>query len=238
MKTALLNYMVTLVRIPLQQETNVRSDFAAATNEFRRLARPTRGMRGRGPGRRRQGDPVPVTHDELRAWFIGSLPDDWFEGPVELAFDRDEIIATGALAAPSLGDQASADDVPDRNDDQQVAEQARIASFRADTRARRVSVAERAEALYERKVTWGASCGDTTTLFTTAKVPVMTRLNFEDRATLDTLIDAGVARSRAEALAWCVQLVADNEGAWIAELREAMSNVEQARAKGPASTRA
>jgi hypothetical protein len=223
----------------------MHSDFAAAKNEFRRLTRPTRGMRGRGPGRRRQADPVPATHDELRAWFIGSLPDDWFDGPVQLAFDRDEIIVTGALTAPELGDQkpsdqAPADQIPpdeSRADSNTVAEQARIASFRADTRDKRISVAERAEALYERKVTWGASCGTTSTLFTTANVPVMTRLRFEDRATLDILIDAGVARSRAEALAWCVQLVADNEGEWISELRDAMSTVEQARSKGPSSTR-
>ena len=39
---------------------------------------------------------------------------------------------------------------------------------------------------------------------------------------LDTLVDAGVARSRSHALAWCVRLVGDHEGEWIDQLREAI----------------
>ena len=53
------------------------------------------------------------------------------------------------------------------------------------------------------------------------------------RRVLDTLIDAGVARSRSEALAWCVRLVAQHEADWIAELRDAMSKVEEVRRRGP-----
>jgi len=44
-----------------------------------------------------------------------------------------------------------------------------------------------------------------------------------------------VARSRSEALAWCVRLVGKNEEAWIGRLREALVSVEQVRAEGPAS---
>ena len=64
-------------------------------------------------------------------------------------------------------------------------------------------------------MSWGAVCGDSTVLFTTAGVPVMTRLRMGDRRVLDTLIEAGVARSRSEALAWCVRLVAEHESDWI-----------------------
>jgi hypothetical protein len=51
---------------------------------------------------------------------------------------------------------------------------------------------------------------------------------------LDTLVDAGVARSRSEALAWCVRLVGQHEEDWLAELREAMQSVADVRSKGPA----
>jgi len=50
---------------------------------------------------------------------------------------------------------------------------------------------------------------------------------------LDTLIDAGVARSRSEALAWCVRLVGQHQADWIAELRDALTTVERVRAGGP-----
>ena len=49
----------------------------------------------------------------------------------------------------------------------------------------------------------------------------MTRLRQPQRQVLDTLVDAGVARSRADALAWCVRLVGQHEDDWLGELREA-----------------
>ena len=61
----------------------------------------------------------------------------------------------------------------------------------------------------------------------------MSRLRLRERAVLDTLIDAGVARSRSEALSWCVKLVARHEREWLDELREAMTGVEQVRSGGP-----
>jgi hypothetical protein len=42
-----------------------------------------------------------------------------------------------------------------------------------------------------------------------------------------------VARSRSEALAWCVRLVGRNEDVWISELRAAFEHVEQVRSRGP-----
>jgi hypothetical protein len=46
-----------------------------------------------------------------------------------------------------------------------------------------------------------------------------------------------VARTRSEALAWCVRLVGENEKEWISELRGAFEAVEQVRAKGPKARR-
>ena len=183
--------------------------------------------RRRGPGGRRQQEPIPTTNNELTAWFTGSLPDNWFSEPINIKFDRDEIVITGALRVPDLGDNPSIE----------IAEQARIETFREETREQRVGIAERAQSTFRRKVSWATTCGDNTSDYTAANVPVMTRLAMDDRGTLDTLIDAGVARSRSEALAWCVRLVAENETDWLNELRSAMSAVDEAKSKGPTSTR-
>jgi hypothetical protein len=72
-------------------------------------------------------------------------------------------------------------------------------------------------------------------MFTTFSVPVMTRLRQPERLVLDTLVDAGVARSRSDALAWCVRLVGEHEDSWLTDLREALRKVEQVRAEGPQS---
>ena len=140
--------------------------------------------------------------------------------------DQDELQVVGSLPSPQLPEGASEEEV-------RVAEQARISGFREESRRGRMRIAEEAQPAFGRTVSWGARCGGSTVLFTTAGVPVMTRLRLADRRVLDTLIDAGVARSRSEALAWCVRLVAQHESDWIQELREAMSSVEEVRARGP-----
>ena len=162
----------------------------------------------------------------LLGWFAGQLPDGWFSAPPEITFDNDEILVVGRLPEPDL-----ASDLPPEG--RQVAEAARIERFREDTREHRVRIAEDAQRRFRRKVSWGAGCGSTTEQFTTASVPVMTRLRMSERSVLDTFIDAGVARSRSEALAWCVRLVGRNESDWIAELRSAFEQVERVRAQGP-----
>ncbi|MGI9608107.1 MAG: hypothetical protein ACR2P0_18395 [Acidimicrobiales bacterium] len=179
-----------------------------------------RGRRGR-----RQMEPPATSTAELGAWFAGNLPDDWFTDPPTVLFDRDEIVVTGRLPEPKVA----------ATDDASVAARARIDAFREDTREHRIAVAHRAQETFLRKVSWAAECGEHHKIFTSASVPVMTRLHIDDRATLDTLIDAGVARSRSEALAWCVRLVAENEADWIARLREAMTDLETVRTEGPSS---
>jgi hypothetical protein len=61
----------------------------------------------------------------------------------------------------------------------------------------------------------------------------MTRLRMRERRVLDTLVDAGVARSRSHALAWCVRLVAERQDDWLSDLRDALTRVEEVRGQGP-----
>ena len=170
---------------------------------------------------------------EITGWFGGRIPDDWFTAAPEVRADRDEILVVGVLAEPDLGSSGE-DAGDDAGDDvRQAAALARIKRFREDTRDQRIRIAAEAEALFDRKVSWGARCGDDERVFTNLGVPVMTRLRLRERQVLDTFIEAGVARSRSEALAWCVRLVGRHQADWIEQLREAVERVDQVRAEGP-----
>lgn len=168
-----------------------------------------------------------TTQTDIAAWFGGRLPAEWTEpnGP-DIVVDRDEITVMLEIAAPSVGDEAT-----DSGRAEAIA--GRIAGFREDTRERRISIARQAEHRFERKVAWGVRIDDQTALFTHAAVPAMTRLRQPERLVLDTLIAAGVAKSRADALAWCVKLVGQHTGEWLTELRSAIDDVERIRAEGP-----
>ena len=195
------------------------------------------GMRGRGPGRG-FAEPPPVEMAEVAGWFAGRLPDTWFTAPTEIIIDREEITVVGTLAAPEVaGDDPASDPAssPAAKSPaaKAAAETGRIRRFREETRDRRIAIAREAEHRYARKVAWGARVGDTHELFTTLSAPVMTRLRQPERQVLDTLVDAGVARSRSDALAWCVRLVGQNAEDWLARLRDAMQAVERVRADGP-----
>jgi hypothetical protein len=166
---------------------------------------------------------------EVRAWFTGRLPQEWTtDGEVTITVDREEITVVLALAAPELDDDAT-------DAERAAALAGRVQGWREDTRERRIGIAREAEHLFDRKVAWGVRAGDDTHLFTHLAVPVMTRLRQPERQVLDTLVEAGVARSRAHALAWCVRLVGDNADAWLGELREAMKKVREVRQQGPNS---
>ncbi|WP_068155000.1 hypothetical protein [Rhodococcus phenolicus] len=177
-------------------------------NTYRRFGRP---------GGWQQAD-IPDASDAAE-WFAGRLPDDWFTGPAEVEVDREEIVVVGALPPPDENSDATAD--------------GRISRFRETTRGDRMRIADEAEARYGRKVAWGVTLGDRRVLFTHLAVPVMTRLRQPERKVLDTLVDAGVARSRADALSWTVKLAGQHSEQWLAELREAMRKVDDLRAEGP-----
>ena len=157
---------------------------------------------------------------DVQAWFAGRLPEDWFTEPADVTVDREEITIVGALSEPE-------------SDDAVAAAEGRIKRFREETRARRIDIASEAERKFGRKVAWGARCGAVSEMFTTLSVPVMTRLRQSERRVLDTLVDAGVARSRSDALAWCVRLTGEHDDTWLAELRDALRRVEEVRAQGP-----
>src|SRR3954471_20867660 len=183
--------------------------------------------RGWGPGRGRGGwqqADLPSA-DDAAGWLTGRLPDGWFTGAPEVVVDREEILVIGTL--PDL-DGEFTDDAA-----RSAAENGRISRFREDTRDERIEIARQAEHRYGRKVAWGARLGGSEELFTTLSVPVMTRLRQPERLILDTLVDAGVARSRSEALAWAVRLVGEHAEEWLSSLREAMSKVDDLRAHGP-----
>jgi hypothetical protein len=159
-------------------------------------------------------------NESMSGWLSGRLPDEWFDGAPEVTVDRDEVVVVGRLGAVEGG--------PD-------AEAGRIARFREDTREQRMAIAREAEHRFGRKVAWGAACGGTREVFTTLSVPVMTRLRQPERRVLDTLVDAGVARSRSHALAWCVRLVGQHTDEWLTALRTAMEQVQRVRDEGPVS---
>ena len=183
-----------------------------------------RGFGGKGWGGRGRGADAapPVDRNEVAGWFAGRLPDDWFTAAPEITVDRDEIVVIGALAEPDAGEGDAA-----------AARAGRIARFREETREQRMAIADAAQERYGRSVAWGAACGDDREVFTNVSVPVMTRLRQPERLVLDTLVDAGVARSRSEALAWAVRLVGRHAEEWLGELRQAMASVEEVRARGP-----
>lgn len=165
--------------------------------------------------------------DDISGWFAGRIPEDWSGSAPEVSVDREEVVVVvGPLTAPAVEGEDAA---------RRAGEEGRIKRFREETRTQRMRIADEAEQRFGRKVAWGATCGDTRQVFTSASVPVMTRLRQPERQVLDTLVEAGIARSRSEALAWSVRLVGEHQGDWIAELRRALVAVQEVRSTGPAA---
>jgi len=184
--------------------------------------------------------------EQIRGWFTGRLPDEWFVGAPEVLVDREEITVIGQLASP--GAEAAAGEAAEGKStakgagggaaerseaEAEAAAAGRSRRFREETRDARIEIAREAEHTFGRKVSWGVICDDHKVMFTTLSIPVMTRLRQSERRVLDTLVEAGVARSRSDALAWCARLVGEHEDSWLSDLREALRHVEQVRAEGP-----
>jgi len=163
---------------------------------------------------------------EITGWVSGALPPDLYRGVPTIDVDRDEILVVGDVGAPEVPDGLDAEGTA-------AAELARIARFREDTRDRRIGVARQAEARYGRPISWGASAGATTERFTTVRAVVATRLGLDHRKVLDRLVTAGIAKHRGQALAWCIDLVQQNEEPWLTRLQEALDNVQQAASDAP-----
>ncbi|MFF2100701.1 hypothetical protein [Streptomyces sp. NPDC058202] len=165
-------------------------------------------------------------NEKLRGWFAGRLPDDLYESLSEVTVDREEITVVGRIPEPKLAEGAS-------DAEKSAARTSRVQEFRERTREERVAVAREAEHRFRRKVSWGVECGTERALFTHVAAPVMTRLRQPEREVLDTLVEAGVARSRSDALAWCVRLVQRNTDDWLADLRTSLEHVRRVRSQGP-----
>jgi hypothetical protein len=162
---------------------------------------------------------------EIQGWLAGRLPDEWFVEAPEVTVDREEILVVGRIPPPDVSD--------DDADAGSAAEVGRIKRWREDTRRQRMDIADEAERRFGRKVAWGAACGDSRYVFTNMSIPVMTRLRQRERVVLDTLVEAGIARSRSEALAWTVRLVGEHQAEWISDLRDALAKVHEVREAGP-----
>ena len=156
-------------------------------------------------------------------WIAGRLPENWFAGDPTVVVDREEITVVGRLAETDGSEGQESD----------ARASGRAARFREDTRSERMRIADEAEHKYGRKVAWGVEVAGEQVLFTHIAVPVMTRLKQPERQVLDTLVDAGVARSRSDALVWSVRLVGEHTDEWLGKLREAMTKVDDLRAEGP-----
>src|SRR3954451_3364610 len=165
-------------------------------------------------------------HDTLRGWLTGRLPQDWFTGPVTLELDRDEITVVGPLAQPEVAADAT-------DAERAAAARGRAKAFREETRQQRIEIASELQHRPGRPVSWGVQIGDHRELYTTLSAPVMTRLRQAERQVLDTLVDSGVARSRSDALAWCVRLVGSNAETWLPTARTPMGQAAKGRAPGP-----
>jgi hypothetical protein len=153
-------------------------------------------------------------HTKLADLIHPMIPGGWFVSPPQLTVDDDEILIVGTLAVSGPGDGDPG-------------------AFREATRAARMEIADRVQPATKRSVAWGVTTGDHTTVFTSLGVPVMTRLRINERDVLDTLQAAGVAKSRSEALAWCVRFVGQKETSWLHELRTSIESVSRVRAEGP-----
>jgi hypothetical protein len=167
-----------------------------------------------------------ATSEEIRGWVAGRVPSGWFESAPEVMVDREEILVVGSLPDVQLGKEGGTAEFS-------AARSGRIRQHREDTREERMRIAREAQQRFGRTVSWGARCGEVTELFTTISVPVMTRLHMAERQLLDALIEAGVARSRSHALAWCVRLVGKHQGEWLKELREAVAQLGRVRSANP-----
>lgn len=167
-----------------------------------------------------------MSTEEIRGWFAGRLPEGLWDALVDVTVDREEITVVGRIGEPEVAEGVG-------EAERRATIEGRIAEFRERTRDDRIGVAREAERRFGRKVSWGVECGGVRVLFTNVSAPVMTRLRQPERQVLDLLVEAGVARSRSDALGWCVRLVQQHSEDWLRELHDSLEHVRQVRERGP-----
>jgi hypothetical protein len=165
-----------------------------------------------------------VNIEELKRRLQDRLPAQLLAGAPEISLYDDEIVVLLPLADEGLDPALSEDERRD------VALQL-IARRREETRGLRMQLARDLQAIVGRPVAWGMRAGETSALFTTRSAPVMTRLGRAERDVLDTLVAAGVADTRSSALAYTVRAFAAEHADWLAEVRAAIEQVDQVRAR-------
>lgn len=158
-----------------------------------------------------------MREDELIAHLARRLPPDLAVAPPELRRYPDELVLVLQIAPPAPG---AAEDAA-----------ALIARRREETRPLRMELARELERSSGLPVGWGMRAGAVEALFTTRTAPVMTRLGRAEREVLDTLVAAGVADTRSSALAYAVRAFAAEHAEWLAEVRQAIAEVERVRAR-------
>lgn len=166
------------------------------------------------------------TASDITAWFTGRLPNEWAKETPEITIDDEEIVIKVRIDTPQLEEGVDESAVA-------AAAAGRASGWREETRAARIAIAKEAQHLFDRRVSWGVNIGDHSEMFTHIGVPVMTRLRQPERQVLDTLVEAGVAKSRSDALRWSVKLVGKHSEEWLGELRSAMDQVRTVRDQGP-----
>lgn len=157
-----------------------------------------------------------MREDDLVAFLARRLPPELAAAPPEVRAYPDELVLVLNVQAPA-GDTESA--------------RALIARRREETRSLRMEIARELERATGLSVGWGMRAGAVEELFTTRTAPVMTRLGRAERDVLDTLVAAGVADTRSSALAYAVRAFAAEHADWLAEVRQAIAEVEKVRAR-------
>ena len=139
-------------------------------------------------------------------WFAQRLPAGWLAGPAGIDIDRDEIV----LVLP-------------------LDQRTQRGEFRENTRDARIKLAREAEEAFGRKISWGTVRDGTRQLFTIVRTAVTAQLAMPERRVLDTLIGAGVAADRSDAVAWCIRLVGQHEADWLRDLGDATAATPTSR---------
>ena len=191
---------------------------------------------------------------EVKRWLCDAIPTDWFQRAPRVLVDKDEIFVVGSPASACCSSTMSAGSSTSHAEDEQhlgmsthdgtdqrahdhdhdaplgAEEASRAARAFADyTKVERAQIDHIAQERWSRTVSWTLQFADHRHAIKQAALPVMTRLTFEQRAALDTLVDGGVVGSRSEALQWCVNRVLSDHAAWMEDLRSAIEAIAAVR---------